>query len=278
MSFAFQAIYWREMVKFFRFKSVLLSSLIQPVMWLAFFGLAMSDSFDKLTSMIPSIPGVPNVDYLSYMGAGIIAMDVLFASLFGGTNLLFDKKYSLLKETIASPISRVNIVLGVGLSAVTKSFIQTAIIIGFGGLIGMNFFEGYTPVQTFTSIVGIFMLVGIFTLGFLFLSGSIAITVEQPEGMQSILTFISMPLFFVSNALYPVDGFPEFIKILSVFNPLSLLANGVRYFALGTNFSVMGTHYIYTTADIAFSFVGLIVFALAMLSAVLWRLNKVNIS
>ncbi len=83
MSFAFHAIYWREMVKFFRFKSVLFSSLIQPVMWLAFFGVAMSKSFDRITMMLPPIPGVPTVDYLSYMGAGIIAMDVLFASLLG---------------------------------------------------------------------------------------------------------------------------------------------------------------------------------------------------
>jgi ABC-2 type transport system permease protein len=277
MSFAFHAIYWREMVKFFRFKSVLFSSLIQPVMWLAFFGVAMSKSFDKITNMLPPISGVPTVDYLSYMGAGIIAMDVLFASLFGGTTLLFDKKYSLLKETLASHISRVNIVVGFGLSGITKAFIQTGIIIVFGRLIGMNFFKGYDPVQTLISVVGIFVLVGIFTLGFLFLSGSIAITVEQPEGMQSILTLLSMPLFFVSNALYPVDSFPDVLKFLSIFNPLTLLANGIRYFALGDNFSVMGGHYIYTTGDITMSFVGLIIFALATLSIVLWRFNKVDV-
>jgi ABC-2 type transport system permease protein len=277
MSFAFHAVYWREMVKFFRFKSVLFSSLIQPVMWLAFFGVAMSKSFDRITMMLPAIPGVPTVDYLSYMGAGIIAMDVLFASLFGGTTLLFDKKYSLLKETLASPISRINIVVGVGLSGMTKAFIQTGIIIVFGRLIGMNFFKGYDPIQTLVSVVGIFLLVGIFTMGFLFLSGSIAITVEQPEGMQSILTLLSMPLFFVSNALYPVDSFPDILKFLSIFNPLTLLANGIRYFALGDNFSVMGGHYIYTTADIMMSFVGLIIFALAMLSIVIWRFNKVNV-
>lgn len=278
MSFGFHAVYWREMLKFFRFKSVLFSSLIQPVMWLAFFGLAMSKSFDELIAMLPTIPGVPTVDYLSYMGAGIIAMDVLFSSLFGGTSLLFDKKFSLLKETIASPISRINIVLGIGLSGVTKAFIQTFIIIAFGKVIGMDFFKGYTLQQTVISIIGIFLLVGIFTLGFLFLSGSIAITVDEPEGMQSILTLLSMPLFFVSNALYPVDAFPRFLQVISVFNPLSLLANGIRYFALGTNFSVMGNHYIYTSTDIILSFAGLILFSLVTLAAVLWRFNKVDIA
>jgi ABC-2 type transport system permease protein len=220
MNFEFRAIYWREMIKFFRFKSLLISSLIQPVMWLAFFGLAMSDSFDQLTSLIPDIPGVPTVDYLSYMGAGIIAMDVLFTSLFGGTTLMFDKKFSLLKETLASPVPRSHIILGIGLSGVTKAFIQTFIIIGFGKLIGMDFFKGYTLAETLIAVAGIMLLVAIFTLGFLFLSGSIAITIENPEGMQSILSLLSMPLFFISNALYPIDSFPNILKLLSMFNQI----------------------------------------------------------
>ena len=277
MNFEFRAIYWRDMIKFFRFKSLLISSLIQPVMWLAFFGLAMSDSFDQLTSLIPNISGVPTVDYLSYMGAGIIAMDVLFTSLFGGTTLMFDKKFSLLRETLASPVPRSHIILGIGLAGVTKAFIQTFIIIGFGKFIGMDFFKGYTLNETFIAVTGIMLLVAIFTLGFLFLSGSIAITIENPEGMQSIFSLLSMPLLFVSNALYPIDAFPAVLKFLSMFNPLTLLANGIRYFALGQNFSAMGNHYIYTTADIGISFLGLIFFALAMLSAAMWRFNKVNI-
>lgn len=277
MNFEFHAIYWRDMVKFFRYKSMLFSSLIQPVMWLAFFGLAMSESFDQLTSLIPPIEGVRNVDYLSYMGAGIIAMDVLFSSLFGGTSLMFDKKFSLLRETLASPVPRSHIILGVGLSGVTKAFIQTGMIIGFGKLIGMDFFMGYTLIETIAAIAGILLLVAIFTLGFLFLSGSIAITIENPEGMQSILTLLSMPLFFVSNALYPVDSFPAILRFLSMFNPLTLLANGIRYFALGNNFSVMGNHYAYTTLDIGLSFVGLLLFAFAMLAVSLWRFNKVDV-
>jgi len=277
MSFQFRAIYWRDMLKFFRFKSMLISSLIQPVMWLAFFGLAMSESFDQLTSLVPPMEGVQNVDYLTYMGAGIIAMDVLFSSLFGGTSLMFDKKYSLLRETLASPVPRFHIILGVGLSGVTKAFIQTGMIIGFGKLIGMDFFAGYTLTETLIAITGIFLLVGIFTLGFLFLSGSIAITIENPEGMQSILTLLSMPLFFVSNALYPVESFPAILRFLSMFNPLTLLANGIRYFALGDNFSVIGIHYIYTPFDISMSFLGLLIFALAMLATSLWRFNKVDV-
>ncbi len=277
MSFEFRAIYWREMLKYFRYKSMLITSMIQPVMWLAFFGLAMSDSFDKLTSLVPNEPGVPVVAYISYMGAGIIAMDVLFSSLFGGTTLMFDKKFSLLRETLASPVPRSHIILGIGLSAVTKALFQTFIIIGFGRLVGMEFFKGYTLIETLIAIAGITLLVAIFTLGFLFLSGSIAITVENPEGMQSILTLVSMPIFFVSNALYPIDGFPTFLKVLSMFNPMTLLAGGIRYFALGTNFSVMGNHYIYTTVDIVVAFLGLIFFALVMLSAAMWRFNKVDI-
>ncbi|HII79133.1 MAG TPA: ABC transporter permease [Methanosarcina sp.] len=277
MSMGFGAVYWREMIKFFRFKSVLISSLIQPVMWLAFFGFSMSKSFDKLIDLLPSVPDVPNVGYLSYMGAGIIAMDVLFSSLFGGITLMFDKNFSLLKETLASPISRAHIILGIGLSGVTKAFIHTFIIIIFGRMVGMEFFKGYTLTQTLIAAAGIFTLVAIFTLGFLFLSGSIAISLKHPEGMQSVLSLFSMPLLFISNALYPSEAFPTALRFISMLNPLSLLAGGIRYFALGTNFTAMGNHYVYTTTDIGVSFFGLTLFALVMLSAALWRFNKVDV-
>ena len=78
---------------FLRFKTMLISSLVQPALWMAFFGIAMSANFDRLSATIPPIPGVPQVPYLTYMAAGVIAMTTLFTSLFGGIVLLFDKNW-----------------------------------------------------------------------------------------------------------------------------------------------------------------------------------------
>jgi len=262
------------MIRFVRFRTMLFSSLLQPALWLAFFGIAMSSSFDSLMSGVPIPPGAHAVGYLTFMAAGIIAMTTLFTCLFGGMIILFDKNWGLMREIMASPMPRDHVIIGIGLSGMTKSFIQAIIIMVFGILIGAGFFVGFSAVQIAIAVLGILVFVGVFALGFLFLSAGIAISMETPEGMQGIMTLLTMPIFFASNALYPLNAFPEFLKVISTYNPMTLLINGIRYFAIGDDFVAMGTHYVYTTNDILLSFGGLVVFALIMYVFACWRFNK----
>ncbi|HPS90065.1 MAG TPA: multidrug ABC transporter permease, partial [Methanosarcina vacuolata] len=104
----FLTIYWRDMLRFVRFRTLLFTSLVQPALWLAFFGVAMSNNFERLTATMPVIPGVRVVGYLTFIGAGVIAMTTLFTSLFGGTVLLFDKNWGLMRETLSSPLPRIH--------------------------------------------------------------------------------------------------------------------------------------------------------------------------
>ncbi len=113
MHLGFLTIFWRDLIRFYRFKTLLISSLVQPALWMAFFGIAMSSNFNRFTSEIPLIPGVPSVDYLTYMAAGVIAMTTLFTSLFGGMSLLFDKNWGLMREIFASPLPRNHIIFGI---------------------------------------------------------------------------------------------------------------------------------------------------------------------
>jgi ABC-2 type transport system permease protein len=274
VQYGFTTIYWRDMIRFVRFKTLLVSSLLQPALWLAFFGIAMSSSFDALVAGIPVPPGVPVIGYLTFMGAGIIAMTTLFTSLFGGIVILFDKNWGLMREILASPMNRNHIIFGIGLSGVTKSFIQAIIIMVFGILIGAAFFEGFTVLQVILGVIGILAFVGMFALGFLFLSAAIAISMESPEGLQGVITLLTMPIFFVSNALYPIDSFPEILKILAAFNPMTLLITGIRYFAIGPDFIALGKHYQYTQLQILTAYAGLMVFAVIMFSLAWWRFQK----
>src|SRR5512136_271429 len=274
MQYGFFTIYWRDMIRFVRFKTLLVSSLLQPALWLAFFGIAMSSNFDKLTMGMPVPAGAHPVGYLTFMGAGIIAMTTLFTSLFGGIVILFDKNWGLMREILASPMDRNHIIFGIGLSGVTKSFIQAIIIMGFGILIGTAFFAGFTVLQVILGVIGILAFVGMFALGFLFLSAAIAISMESPEGLQGVITLLTMPIFFVSNALYPIDSFPEILKILAVFNPMTLLITGIRYFVIGPDFIALGKHYAYTPMDIGWAFGGLAVFAVIMFALAWWRFQK----
>ncbi|MCA9702590.1 MAG: ABC transporter permease [Methanoregulaceae archaeon] len=270
----FLTIYWRDMLRFVRFKTVLVSSLVQPALWLAFFGIAMAANFDRLAGSVPTIPGVPVVSYLTYMAAGVIAMTTLFTSLFGGIVLLFDKNWGLMREIMASPLPRNHVIFGIALSGMTKSFIQAGIIMVFGIFIGAEFFLGYSAGQTFVSLLGILLFLGIFSLGFLFLSAAISISLESPEGLQGIITLLTMPIFFASNALYPVNAFPPLLQIISGINPLTHLVNGIRFFAIGDDFQSIGIHYTATTGEIAISLCVLAIFAAIMFALAYWRFQK----
>jgi ABC-2 type transport system permease protein len=278
MHTGFLTIYWRDMLRFVRFRTLLFASLVQPALWLAFFGIAMSNNFERLTASLPVAPGVKTVGYLTFIGAGVIAMTTLFTSLFGGTVLLFDKNWGLMRETLSSPLPRIHIIIGIGLSGMTKSFIQAAVIMGFGLLLGVQFFEGYTLVQVLGSLIGIILFIGAFSLGFLFLSAAIAITMESPEGMQAVITLLTMPFFFTSNALYPVNSFPPVLQALSLINPLTHLVNGIRYFAIGDDFSAIGIRYTYTQGEVLVSFLALLAFAGIMFFIARWRFKKVTVT
>lgn len=274
MAYGFLTIFWRDMIRFVRFRTLLVSSLLQPALWMAFFGIAMSGSFDQLTAGMPVPEGANPVGYLTFMGAGIIGMTTLFTSLFSGIVILFDKNWGLMREILASPTDRNQIILGIGLSGVTKSIIQAVIIMVFGILIGAAFFSGFTAAGTVMAVLGILAFVSIFALGFLFLSAGIAISLESPEGMQGIMTLLTMPIFFASNALYPIDTSPGFLKIISVYNPMTLLITGIRYFAIGPDFVALGKHYTIAQGDIVLAFAGLVVFAAIMFGFAYWRFEN----
>jgi ABC-2 type transport system permease protein len=243
---------------------MLFASLIQPALWLALYGLSMEGNFDIIVPGIPDLQGVVSVNYMTFIAAGIVSMTILFTCLYVGVYLQIDKQYGLMKEMIASPMPRLHILSGISLSGVTKSLLQTMIIIVFGIILGVRFFVGFTAVQTLISILGIIGFVVLFAMGLMFLSCMISIKIESHEGVQAVITMLTLPLFFVSNALYPTDSMPMAIKIISYLNPLTYFINGLRYFSLGSEFYALGTLYTYGTNDILLSFAFLLAFDIIM--------------
>lgn len=259
---AITTVYWRDMLKFFRLKAMLFASLIQPVLWLAFFGLGMSESFTSNMPPMSSPPGVLEVDYLTFMSAGIIAMTVLFTCLYSGIFLQLDKQFGLLKQIIISPIRRSHILFGLTLSGTTKSLLQVFIIILFGVVIGVSMFSGYSVSEGFIAVLGIVMFTVLFATGLMFLSTAISLRIESHEGVQAVITMLTLPLFFASNALYPIESLPAFLQFLSLINPLTYYINGIRFFGIGEEFFAFGNLYEFTTQGILLSLAALLVFNL----------------
>ena len=119
MATEFATVYWRDMLRFFRFRALLFSSLVQPALWMAFFGVAFTGTISQLGVPASAPPGALSVPYLTFMAAGIMALTTLFTSLFGGISLLFDKLWGLMREILASPMPRTHVLIGINLSGMT---------------------------------------------------------------------------------------------------------------------------------------------------------------
>ncbi len=274
----FLAIYWRDMVKFFRSRAMLFASLIQPALWLILYGLSMSSNFDMIVQNIPNLPGIISVNYMTFIAAGIISMTILFTCLYGGISIQLDKQFGLMKEMIASPMPRSSILSGITLSGITKSLIQTVIIILLGVILGVQFFNGFTVVQTIISILGIIGFTVLFAMGLMFLSSLISIKIDSHEGVQAMITMLTLPLFFASNALYPISSMPLVIQAISYINPLSYFITGIRYFSLGSDFFALGTQYMIGINDLLLSFAFLIGFNIVMYLLAVRAFKKVNVT
>ena len=230
MPYGFTTIYWRDMIRFVRFKTLLFASLLQPALWLAFFGIAMASNFDRLLAGVPVPPGVHVIGYLTFMGAGIIAMTTLFTSLFGGIVILFDKNWGLMREILASPMDRNHIIFGIGLSGSDEVFYPGDHHHGLWDPARGRVFSGYSLMQTAVSVSG--------SLRSSQCSRSASSSSQlrsryrwrARKGLQGVITLLTMPIFFASNALYPIDAFPEFLKVMSMYNPMTYLINGITVF------------------------------------------------
>lgn len=253
MDKGFIAIYWRDMLKFCRNRALLLSALIQPVLWLILYGVSMTSNINIFYSTNTAPTGALSISYMTFMTAGVVGMTILFTCLYAGQNIQFDKQYGLMKEIVVSPIPRSQILLGETLSGITKALIQATIVILFGYLLGVQFFQGLTPTGTVAAIGGVLLFAVIFSTGLMFLSSAIALRVRDHNVSQAIITLLTLPLFFASNALYPLDSLPAVLKAAAFLNPLTHFIDGIRYFGISPNFYSFGIQYNTSISDLLIS-------------------------
>lgn len=266
------------MRRFFRFKHQLFSSLLQPVIWLAFFGMAMAGNFNRILGSGGHTAGIQEVSYLTFMCAGIIGATVLFSNIFGGFFLLFDKNWGLLREIMASPLPRRSLIFGIAAAGVSKSWIQSLIILVFGLVLGVSLFGDMDTGQVILSILGFFMFIAAFAIAFLCISLTLALKMDSPEGFQGVSTLLTMPLFFLSNSLYPIDGLPPVLQQMALVNPLTHLITGIRYCTIGGHFSAIDMEFAYSPPEILFSLGYLVLFALVMFIIAWKTLEKAEVT
>jgi ABC-2 type transport system permease protein len=201
---------------------------------------------------------------MTFITAGVVGMTILFTCLYSGQNIQFDKQYGLMKEIVVSPMPRFQILLGVTLGGITKALIQAGIVILFGYVLGIQFFFVLTAAGALAAIGGVLLFAVLFSLSLMFLSSAIAMRVRDHNVSQAIITLLTLPLFFASNALYPMDSLPLAMRIIAYLNPLTHFINGMRFYGISSDFYSFGIHYGITLNELLVSLGFLVVFGLVM--------------
>jgi len=222
---SWQAIYvlWlREIKKFWRFKSRTIGSIVTPLFFLIFLGFGLSSFV---------IQG--DVKYISFLVPGIIGMNILFSSVFGGVSVIIDRQFGFLKEIMVAPVSRFSIALGRIAGGATTALIQGSL------LILITFILGFETVTPYSVIFALIFMIAISST-FIALGLIIATRMKDTQGFQLIVNFVIFPLLFLSGALYPINNLPNGIKYLSYIDPLTYGVDGLRGVLIGvSSFSVL---------------------------------------
>jgi len=211
-------ILWiRQLKRYFRSKTRIVGALGQPMLFLLALGYGLGPVFER----------AGEGDYVQFLVPGIISMSILFTSMFNGIEIIWDRQFGFLKETLVAPVSRVRIMLGRTLGGATVAILQGMMILGIALLIGFRF-ESLSGLP-----VALLFMILIATL-FTALGTAIASLLEDMHGFQLIMNFLVMPLFFLSGALFPIQNLPPALGMVVQFNPLSYGVDGLRGALLGT--------------------------------------------
>ncbi len=216
-------ILWlREVKKYLRSRAQIIASVGQPLMYLAVLGFGLGPVFRR----------AGEGSYLQFMAPGVIGMTVLFTAMFSGIAMLWDRQFGFLKETLVAPVPRVQIMIGRTLGGATVAMIQGAIIFAVTLLVG------FRPASFLAVPVG-FLMIALIAIVFAALATAIGSTLKEMQGFQLVMNFLVMPLWFLSGALYPLQGLPAALAVLTRIDPLTYGVDGVRGLMVGnTHFGV----------------------------------------
>jgi ABC-2 type transport system permease protein len=208
-----------ELQKLTHDRTELFTRAVQPVLWLVIFG----ETFNKLHA-IPT----GNVPYLDFLAPGIIAQSGLFVAIFYGIQIIWERDAGVLTKLLVTPTPRSALILGKSFAAGIRALAQVIVVLVLSVILGVAL--SANPVH----ILGTFVVVMLGSAFFSCLSMTIAGLVLKRDRLMGIGQMITMPLFFASNALYPVKIMPDWLRILSKVNPLSYEVDALRGMLIGT--------------------------------------------
>jgi len=202
-----------EVRKLFHDPTELISRAVQPILWLGIFGEALSK--------VRAIP-TGGVTYLQFITPGILTQSVTFVAIFYGLYIIMDRDAGILQKFLVTPTPRLALVWGKMLSATVRGISQAVIVFIFAFILGIKL---HITIWTIPGVMIIVLLGASFFTGLSMIVASIVKTRERFMGIGQVIT---LPLFFASNAIYPIQIMPPWLQVVAKINPLSYMVDGLR--------------------------------------------------
>ncbi len=208
---AIYILWLRELKRYTRSRAQVVASLGQPLLYLLALGFGLGPVFKK----------AGGGNYLQFLAPGVIGMSVLFSSIFSGLGLLWDRQFGFLKETLVAPVSRMQIMAGKTAGGATVAVIQGTLVMT------ICLIAGFRPAHlALIPLAFVFMVM--IALLFAALGMAIGSGLQDMQGFQLIMNFLVMPIFFLSGALFPLDGLGVVMKYVTKADPLAYGIDGMR--------------------------------------------------
>ncbi len=213
---AIYILWLREVKRYFRSPAQIVAALGQPLLYLLALGFGLGPVFAKSG----------HGSYIQFLAPGVVGMTILFSGSFSGIGLLWDRQFGFLKETLVAPVPRTYVMIGRTLGGATVAVFQGLLV-----LIACTV-AGFRP----ASLVAVpFVLVTMALIAIVFCAFGTAIgsRLENMQAFPLVMNFLMMPMFFLSGALFPLDGLPVALQAITSVNPLSYGVDGLRGMLIG---------------------------------------------
>ena len=238
----------RDLKGWYKSPTFLVVTLVQPIVWLALYGKTISykalftDSLGGLNLPKQAIDSNANQllqtafgtsDYFAFLTAGMLAFIVLFGASFSGISIVFERRFGFLGKALTTPVSRSVIVMSKVLSSVVKSLAQAAIVLILAVILGMQLSN-----VTLLGLGGTFAALFLLAVGLSSIFMMSALRSANWQLQLAVMNFISLPLLFASNALFPIKFMPTWMQYVASLNPMSYATDVARQLLIGSSGTV----------------------------------------
>jgi ABC-2 type transport system permease protein len=210
-------IWYRDLLRWWRDRQRILPSAVQPILYLFVFGVGLGSAIGGGRGAGSNALGV---SYTTFMYPGVLAMSVLFTSIFSAMSIVWDREFGFLKEIQVAPISRAAVAVGKALGGSTVAMLQASLLLLVSPLVGV----ALNPLLVL-QILGLLFLLAFALSAF---GVAIASRMRSMEGFQVVMNFVLMPILFLSGAFFPLSGLPSWLAALTRIDPAAYAVDALR--------------------------------------------------